>query len=609
MRVDLGEGDDNNNDIKLVALDDGGFLVLWDDDSNNEDPLAGRGQRYSALGFAAGSEFVIDATSADNIEGVLLDDGRVQLVWSDGVIRSRIIDTRDAPNTTIGPSGLQTGTTNGDVFTAAADATLVNAWTGDDFVTSAGTEKSYMLGVGNDWMKVTSDIEADGFDGGVDTDTIDWSEVNEVGATFDMTTGTATDTDLNAEVMIGFENLIGTENADSIIGTDDANVLTGLGGDDTIEGRDGADLIHGDGVPFYLRTMNAGTERGQFTSVESFVDMPTTAFTAEMLFRGTEIGSSGIGFMSYAVSGSTNEFLVFGNTDGTIEILLNGTGIDTGVPTSDLLDGEMHRISVSVDITAGANTGVEFYVDGIREFSGFFTTAALTTPIEAGGIVNVGQDQDALGGSFQTTQALQGEVGDIHIWSSARSGTDIANSAVTPLTAYDPAINPDLVGIWQLGVEKSFTNIAGTAGMTNSTDPATFDIAACSDEGGGADSIDGGEGDNTIFGGDGNHPITSGSGDADLNLIRGAMVPTQTWPSVAPTRFRAARVTMCSGSQTGPLQTRPWMAVPGSTPWTSPQRLGATRSSSWVSTSIWATRAAARLSRATARTSPSPARA
>lgn len=87
---------------------------------------------------------------------------------------------------------------------------------------------------GNDLLIVTSLIRNDSFTGGSGRDTIDWSAVNETGARFDMSSGTARDSDGNTETMTGFENLIGTENNDVIIENNASNIIDARGGDDIV---------------------------------------------------------------------------------------------------------------------------------------------------------------------------------------------------------------------------------------------------------------------------------------------------------------------------------------------------------------------------------------
>ena len=57
----------------MVALDDGGFLVTW------EDVVAGtRGQRFDALGHQIGAEFTLDTgPQTGHRDAAVLDDGRI----------------------------------------------------------------------------------------------------------------------------------------------------------------------------------------------------------------------------------------------------------------------------------------------------------------------------------------------------------------------------------------------------------------------------------------------------------------------------------------------------------------------------------------------------
>jgi len=243
---------DNNNESNVVGLPDGGFIVFYDDDTSGEN--AGRGQRYDATGTPVGDEFTIDTSNAQDIDSVLLGDGRVAIVWADGEIQMRIIDTRDTINTGVyTPDQFQIGTVLNDVFTADSTSEFVFGWDGDDIITEAGQIREYHGGRGNDIINVTSGINSDLHDGGDDNDTIDWLASNVSGGTFDLQTGTASSGG-STEQMLNFENLNGTNNADIITGNFGNNILNGNGGsdqifggtgDDTIDGGSGSDIIQG----------------------------------------------------------------------------------------------------------------------------------------------------------------------------------------------------------------------------------------------------------------------------------------------------------------------------------------------------------------------------
>jgi Ca2+-binding RTX toxin-like protein len=235
----------NQRFASVASLADGGFVVVWDDDVNSDI----RGRRFDSSGNAVGIEFTIDTAgtqSAPEVTG--LEDGRFQITWEeDGDIRSEIFDGRDTVNdpTVYTPDQWQVGTVNGDVFTNYFNAEIVHGWAGNDIITEGGiNDVQYFGDSGNDTFLVTSFISGDRWDGGADNDTINWSGSGEVGATYDLDTGTAVSS-LAVEQMLNFENLVGTGNFDGILGTSGANYLNAAGGDDFVYGGGGNDAMVG----------------------------------------------------------------------------------------------------------------------------------------------------------------------------------------------------------------------------------------------------------------------------------------------------------------------------------------------------------------------------
>jgi hypothetical protein len=249
--VFLAESSANNlNEPAIAALSDGGYVVVWDDDTTGEI----RGSRFGVAAngnlFTVAADFLIDNTggaSITQIEAVGHADGRFTVTWnSGGNIRVKIMDTRDFVNNpaVYSPDSQQIGTIGDDVFTADGSASQVFGHDGNATITEAGSIKEYYGGNGNDTLRVISPINSDRHDGGSGNDTIDWSLASPSvsGATFNLGAGTAT-LGLATEVMVGFENLIGTNNADIIFGTGGENTINSLGGNDTIEGGFSTDTI------------------------------------------------------------------------------------------------------------------------------------------------------------------------------------------------------------------------------------------------------------------------------------------------------------------------------------------------------------------------------
>ncbi|MFC3614621.1 hypothetical protein ACFORG_12680 [Lutimaribacter marinistellae] len=238
-----------SNEPRVMALADTGFVIAWDDDTATNSLMF---QRFDASGNAVGSLVVVNSANVElDTAGVGLADGRFIIGWTESQslnndIKAAIYDPRDAANTSgvYSPVERIVGTIGDDSIIAGTDD-QVDGWTGNDTIRDSAVAETLNGGDGDDSIVVFSEIDADRFDGGDDTDTIDWSQSSEIGATFSLLDGLAVDSDGNSEVMIGFENLIGTFNADEIIGDDGPNLLDGNGGDDFIRGNGGDDTLLG----------------------------------------------------------------------------------------------------------------------------------------------------------------------------------------------------------------------------------------------------------------------------------------------------------------------------------------------------------------------------
>ena len=150
-----------------------------------------------------------------------------------------------------GNTGLQSITVNNIPPPGGNDDTL------DATGLTSATPITFNASGGNDTFKFADVNANDTFnavgDGG---DTADYSAVT-VGETVNLSTGVATGT--GTDTMIGVENVIGTNQDDTLTGSADSNNLDGGAGNDTLTGNAGADtLIGGAGT----NTVNYGAETG-----------------------------------------------------------------------------------------------------------------------------------------------------------------------------------------------------------------------------------------------------------------------------------------------------------------------------------------------------------
>ncbi|MFK7941995.1 MAG: LamG-like jellyroll fold domain-containing protein, partial [Paracoccaceae bacterium] len=222
--------------------------------------------------------------------------------------------------------------------------------------------------------------------------------------------------------------------------------------------------------------MNTGTITNEYVRAANFDEMPTGPMTIEFIYQSPEDFDPTGGrqhLLSYAVSGSTNEFLLIADqaaNSGQIGLILNSSQtIITDAPSSLLLDTEPHRLSVLFDPDGDT---LEIYIDGV--LAGGSTVA--TAPIAAGGSLIFGQEQDSVGGGFNPNESVAGDFGDIRIREGLRTPAEIVADAFTQIA--DPANAPGLVANWQVDPENSSTvpNLAGTAVMNQFATPARASV-------------------------------------------------------------------------------------------------------------------------------------
>ncbi|XP_078274211.1 neuronal pentraxin-2-like [Rhinoraja longicauda] len=131
------------------------------------------------------------------------------------------------------------------------------------------------------------------------------------------------------------------------------------------------------------------------------------AFTVCMWIRSQS--SAGIGTpFSYAVAGQSNEIVFIEWGKNPIELLINDKVAQLPLTIND---GKWHHICITWTTRDGM---WEAYEDG--QLRGTGENLAPWHPIKAGGVLILGQEQDAVGGRFDATQAFVGELSHFNIW-------------------------------------------------------------------------------------------------------------------------------------------------------------------------------------------------
>ncbi len=384
---------------------------------------------------------------------------------------------------------------------------------GDDTISGEDGDDAIDAGTGDD--VVSGGAGADSISGGDGSDLLDGGDGDDF-----LKTGLGQDTaiggDGNDTLMnaAGDDSLVGGAGDDLIVATQGQDTLEGGAGNDTLMGgTDGDSLVGGADNDLLLGDLagvifnETGTDGvGQAANISAF---PTNAFTYEITLASTDT-SGNTALASYAVPGEDNEFTLQ-LQGGTLAVYLGGALTDTGIPAAAFLDGNVNTLAVSWDSATGA---LEVYVNGSNSFSG---TAAPGATLDQGGTFVLGQDQDSVGGGFDSVQAFEGTIYGVRLYSDIRTPAEITDTTQAPVA---DTSDPDLVANWVADPNgASFTDqSANTYAMAMSGDVQSG-WSSGNDTllgGDGADTIYGGGGDDYIEGGDGDDVLMTGLGNDTL---------------------------------------------------------------------------------------------
>jgi len=438
------------NGLYAEAAHRNGAVIENATGSNQSDIIIGNEQANTLLS-SGGDDVVHGSAGDDTIKG---GGGNDTLFGGDD------------DDTVVGDSGSDTinGGNGDDQLSGGADTDYLRGGSGDDSMDG---------GSGDDWIYWGSGT--DEHDGGSGSDTISGDGTNfGSGATFDMQAGTYDNGASFTEQWVNFENynnVLSASGSEQVLGTNDANTISTGGGNNTIDGRGGDDTLKGGGG---ADTIQGGTGTDDIEGG-----------AGDDVIRG----GSGVDNVD---GGDGNDTIYFtsghfrDNVDG-------GDGIDTLDATAqtnsgqvvNFLTGEMNGYGGDLDVA-----NIEIYRDG----SG---SNEIHNRSVAGMEIYGGGGDDVIHAGNSSFETLDGGTGVDTLDTTLFNGTYTVNLA-TGATNFSP---------------ESFTNFENIV-TGNGADTVTGTTGAnIMRTNGGNDTLNGDAGDDILEGGSGGDALNGGAGE------------------------------------------------------------------------------------------------
>lgn len=376
----------------IFGEDDNDSLVGGDGD----DTLSG-GSDNDTLEGGAGNDVLFDDFGTDSFNGgagndtlnfsAFISGGSILLPTGLSTISGTAQSFTSIENV-IGSQGI-------DNITGDGQANRLDGHSGNDLIFGGGGDDTLTGGAGVDVM-----------DGGAGIDTLNYSDSAAAG---DINLALQTTT-IDADIISGFENAIGSQGGNTIVGSDTANLLDGQGGSDIIFGFGGNDTMSG-GSGIDVLDGGAGIDTVVFTDeAGGIINLLTSTATIDgvaeaILNFENVIGSDDDDTISGSAIGNGLEGA------GGADTILGGDGGDTilGGDGGDVLNGEAG--ADSLDGGAGADRligglGNDTMTGGADLDTFVWTAVGFAGGDVAGGVVE--RVVGGLGDRLDFTAALEG---------------------------------------------------------------------------------------------------------------------------------------------------------------------------------------------------------
>jgi len=178
----------------------------------------------------------------------------------------------------------------------------------------------------------------------------------------------------------------------------------------TVTANGGLSINADGGNDTYMLVEDGGTVLGSLSSVSIEIDAAITDTGDPHLF-------------DYAVAGSSKEFTVLVNVDGDLVTAIGGAlySFTSTVNSIKLDDGVRRTVGVTWDGVAGE---LSLFVNGVWQQT--IAGAGTGYTLASGGTLVFGGDQDSVGGDFQTSQVMSGDLYRVRVFDETRTHAQMA---------------------------------------------------------------------------------------------------------------------------------------------------------------------------------------
>lgn len=296
------------------------------------DVFRNAGVMSGVMNLGAGADLL---NNTGIIHGVVATGTESDTVTNTGTIIGNVLllagdDTLDTAN------GMVQGTILGD----AGNDTIIGSAVANSIFGGADND-TISGGAGNDF--INGGAGADFMDAGAGVDTLSYSG-SAIGVNVNLATGAASGGDAAGDVILNFENIIGSDGANRLTGSTGANSINGSGGNDTIAGGLGNDILTGGlgaDVFVFNTALNASTNRDMIRDFDPVRDIIQLENTGTGLFSTLATGFLSAAFLKQNATGvatDVDDRIVYNTTTGDLFYDSNGSAAGGAIKFATLIN-------------------------------------------------------------------------------------------------------------------------------------------------------------------------------------------------------------------------------------------------------------------------------